>query len=222
MGNSTEQLLGEFLSQDARGDVDLTAGTPRRRSRRAEAVVVVELVAATAAVAAVVATGVPRWDVRRPPAASTALSVQPAVGTSPAGTSGRALDGNTAEDCVETYSPSAVAGRVFAFDGTVTAIGPARSDRSGAPVPLVRVTFRVGTWFRGGAGTTATVDMDQPHIGDADSAVDAYAVGTRLLVSGGLRSGGASVDDTMAWGCGFTRYFDGRTAAEWAVATSNG
>jgi hypothetical protein len=121
---------------------------------------------------------------------------------------------------VEAYSPEAVAGRGFAFDGTVTEIGPAGSNRPGVELDLSAVTFRVHTWFRGGTGDTVTVDMDSPGlVSSAGPAVPPYDVGTRLLVSGEPRWGGAPLDDPIAWSCGFTRPYDPRTAAEWAAAT---
>lgn len=110
----------------------------------------------------------------------------------------RDFRGGESQSCVEAYSPTAVAGSSFAFDGTVTAIGPARSNRPGVELPLAGVTFRVNEWFRGGSGDT----------------------GTRLLVSGEPRWGGAALDAAIAWACGFTRYHDPHTAAEWAAATN--
>ena len=118
---------------------------------------------------------------------------------------------------METYSPGAVAGRSFAFDGTVTAIGPARSNRSGAPLPLAAVTFRVNEWFLGGTGDAVTIDLEAPANASSDP-LPAYGVGTRLLVSGEPRWGGAPLDAAIAWGCGFTRYYDPQTAAAWSVA----
>lgn len=61
--------------------------------------------------------------------------------------------------------------------------------------------------------------MQPPTVGNPDSAVTAYGVGTRLLVSGGPRWGGPPLRDAIAWGCGFTRYYDPQTAADWAAAT---
>ena len=49
--------------------------------------------------------------------------------------------------------------------------------------------------------------------------VPAYQIGTRLLVSGTPRWGGAPLADPIAWGCGFTRYYSRATAAEWSTAT---
>jgi len=65
------------------------------------------------------------------------------------------------------------------------------------------------------------VDMDapQPTNSSADPSVPAYEVGTRLLVSGAPRWGGAPLDAAIAWPCGFTRSYDPQTAAEWAAAT---
>lgn len=110
-----------------------------------------------------------------------------------------------------------MARRSFAFDGTVVAIGPALSNRAtpplagqplaGPPLPLAGVTFRVNTWFRGGTGPTVTVDMQAPATVSSDP-LPAYGVGTRLLVSGEPRWGGAPLNAAIAWGRGFTRPSD--------------
>jgi hypothetical protein len=43
-----------------------------------------------------------------------------------------------------------------------------------------------------------------------------YEVGTRLLVSGEPRWGGAPLDRAIAYGCGgFTRYYEAALAEEW-------
>jgi hypothetical protein len=134
-----------------------------------------------------------------------------------------ALPGNASASCVEEYSPKAVTGRAFAFDGTVTDINPGRTDRDDSSLDLVGVTFTVNEWFEGGSGATVTVDMNPPDAGaEASSATPtvAYGVGTRLLVSGEPRWGGAPLADAIAWGCGFTRYHDKGTASRWRSAFS--
>ena len=117
--------------------------------------------------------------------------------------------------CVESYDGGdSVAGRAFAFDGTVTAIGPARTDRE-PDSQSVGVRFEVNEWFAGGSPDTVVVDLTQPDLPGLDEVPPAYGVGTRLLVSGEPRWGGAPLDDPIAWGCGFTRYYDGATANSW-------
>ena len=230
MSVPTEQQLRELFAADAAAaprDVDLIDGTLRkvRNRRRVRTAGVAGLAGVAVAIGAVVAIGIPGHQPQRPPAAApsgpvaTAAPGSTEVAPVPAG--GGALPGGTAEECVQSYSPEAVAGRSFAFDGTVTGIGPAATNRPGAELPLAAVTFRVHEWFRGGAGETVTVDMDAPRPAGSVSepAVPAYAIGTRLLVSGEPRWGGAPLDDAIAWSCGFTRYYDPRTAAEWAAAT---
>jgi hypothetical protein len=122
---------------------------------------------------------------------------------------------------VTAYSPGAVAGAPFAFDGTVLAIGSARSNRPGVELPLSGVTFRVHRWFRGGQGSTVVVDLDAMRRPNtvSEPSVAPYGVGTRLLVSGAPRWGGRPTDAAIAWPCGFTRPYDARTAAAWAAAT---
>jgi hypothetical protein len=45
-----------------------------------------------------------------------------------------------------------------------------------------------------------------------------YAVGSRLLVSGEPRFGGAALDDPIAWACGFTRWYNEADAQTWEQA----
>jgi len=227
MNTRTEQQLRKLFAADAATapqDVDLTAGALRkvRHRRRVRTAGVTGLVAAVVVIGAVVATGVPGPDTQRPPAAASphpaGQAALPGAGSSSAPTGEGALRGSTTASCVDTDSPAAVAGRSFAFDGTAVAIGPGLSNRSGPPLPLAGVTFQVNKWFRGGTGGTVTVDMQAPASVSSDP-LPAYGVGTRLLVSGEPRWGGAPLDAAIAWGCGFTRYYDPQTAAEWAAAT---
>jgi len=137
---------------------------------------------------------------------------------------GAVFGDSESQSCVEGYSPMAVAGRSFAFDGTVIAIGAPVSNSNGPgrdPLEVVGVTFRVNEWFRGHSGEVAVVDLYPPNstIGAIELPAPAYEIGSRLLVSGEPRWGGAPLDSAIAWPCGFTRYFDPRTAAEWAAAT---
>src|SRR6185312_11970274 len=102
--------------------------------------------------------------------------------------------------CAVDYSPAELAGLAFAFDGTVTSIGPGHSDTSGTGLGLVGTTFTVNEWFTGGSGRTVTVDMPPP--GDRLTLGEeppAYQVGSRLLVSGQHRWGGTTMDDAIAW-----------------------
>ena len=91
--------------------------------------------------------------------------------------------------CPEDYAANQVAARDLAVDGTVTAIDDGR------------VTFDVH-----GTGESVTVDMAPPVPSRRSDTAPSYSVGTRLLVSG---------DDGTAWGCGWTRYYDEETAADW-------
>jgi hypothetical protein len=150
---------------------------------------------------------------QQPGTASTALS-------SPATSSGP-FPGDASASCAFTYSARTLAERAFAFDGTVTSIGPARTNRGGAESGYVSVTFTVHEWFRGGSGPTVSVDMNPPTelTGTVvDEWGPSYGVGTRLLVSGMPRWGGAPLDDAVAWTCGFTRYYDEADASTWRIA----
>lgn len=225
MSTPTEQQLRELFAAEAgvapEGG-DLVEGALRkvRHHRRVRGAAVTGLGVAVAAIGGVLVTGVSGHPVQRPSVAAPTHSAAllPTTGaatTPPGGGSG------VSASCIEGYSPAALAERAFAFDGTVTAIGPAGSNRPGVAPPLASVTFRVNQWFRGGSGPTVTVDMDAPPTASSssDSSVPAFTVGTRLLVSGEPRWGGAPLDAAIAWGCGFTRSYDFQTAAEWATAT---
>lgn len=134
-----------------------------------------------------------------------------------AGRTGSLPDGGTAS-CVEYYAPKALTGRAFAFDGVVVEVGPSVSDRGdGADLGLPGVTFEVREWFSGGRADTVTVDMQPLTTGSADPSDPGYAygIGSRLLVSGEARWGGSPLEDPIAWGCGFSRYYDPETAAAW-------
>ena len=227
MSTPTEQQLRDLFAADAAAapqEDDLIDGALRkvRHHRRVRGAAIAGLVVAVAAIGTGLATGVSGHEAQRPlvaapshPAGQAPLPTAGPATTPPGGGSG------VSTSCIEGYSPAALAGSSFAFDGTVTAVGPARSNRPGVSLPLAGVTFRVNQWFRGGSGPTVTVDLDAPPTANSssDSSVPAYGVGTRLLVSGAPRWGGAPLDAAIAWGCGFTRSYDPQTAAEWAAAT---
>ena len=127
--------------------------------------------------------------------------------------------------CVETYDEEGPPRRAFAFDGTIVTIASALQEgaegNEGAPESpapteaLPQVTFEVHEWFRGGTGSEVTIAMWAPEPA-SDGRPASYSVGTRLLVSGEPRWGGQALDDAIAWGCGFTRYYEPQTAATWA------
>ena len=100
--------------------------------------------------------------------------------------------------CVEQYSPTTLAHRDFAFDGTVSAID---GDR---------VTFTVNHTYHGvRAGSIA---LDAPGMSGAavtSAGGPNLAVGERYLVAG---------DDTFVWACGYTQPYDTKVAAEWEAA----
>lgn len=122
------------------------------------------------------------------------------------------IDSTTAS-CAEEYSPQTLADRAYAFDGTVVAI-TSPPARAGDPRGYAQVTFMVGQWFRGGSAESADVLMAPPTDGPSIEDRQAYAVGTRLLVSGEfLRNG-----QPIAWGCGFLRYHSEADAQAWSNA----
>lgn len=149
--------------------------------------------------------------------AATKASASPTL-PAPASATAAAAGGGTlgegsASSCVAIYSPSAVAERSFAFDGTVVGIAEGTTNEPDmGDLDTVAVTFDVTEWFRGGSGPRVTVDMGR---------FGAAAVGDRLLVAGELRWGGAPLEDAIAWQCGgFTRDYEEEVAAQWRAATS--
>ena len=217
MTEQLEQHLRDVLVEDAdrapEGG-DLHAGAMRRVRRYRG----VRLLAAAGCIAAVTSVAV----LASPLFGSGDGTVQPSArstGRSALSTPRGALPEGTEASCASEYTTTTLAGQAFAFDGTVTAIGPPQTNRDGGGVlPLVAASFAVHEWFRGGNGQTVTVDIAQPR--STEDAPPTYAVGTRLLVSGQPRWGGAPLDDPIAWGCGFTRYYDPATASIWRTAFS--
>lgn len=89
------------------------------------------------------------------------------------------------------------------------------TDLRRTAVETKAVTFVVHEWFSGGDGPQVTVDMGGPESGGAPELDPVYEVGTRLLVTGEPRWGGSPLQDAIAWGCGFTHYYDAQTASVW-------
>lgn len=121
--------------------------------------------------------------------------------------------------CVEEYSPTNLANRAFAFDGTVVAIREVTEpELTGS---MVEVDFAVNEWFRAGDDeATATVEMFDPEsLTSVDqTGLDAWTVGTRLLITGEPRWGGDPLDNAVAWYCGFSRTYNPDVAATWRAA----
>ena len=118
-------------------------------------------------------------------------------GNAPGITPGGSI-GTGSAACVEQYSPTTLANRSFAFDGSVSAIDGEQ------------VTFTIGTAYRGAAGGTITLDAP----GMTGTAITSaggpnLAVGERYLVAG---------DDHFVWACGYTQPYDAAVGAEWAAA----
>ncbi|MFT4011424.1 MAG: hypothetical protein QM655_15420 [Nocardioidaceae bacterium] len=110
----------------------------------------------------------------------------------------------------------------FAFDGTVTAIGGSHSltNPYGEGHRVATATFAVHHWYRAGTGKgEPTITIEVPIDDSIDPGPPPFQVGTRLLVSGSA-GGARSVDRDgwLAYGCGFTRYYDPVTAQQWADA----
>ena len=100
--------------------------------------------------------------------------------------------------CVEQYSPTTLARRAFAFDGTVAAID---GDR---------VTFTVNRAYRAAAGPSITlVATGMTGTAITSAGGPTLVVGQRYLVAG---------EADLVWACGFTQPWDATVAAQWAAA----
>ncbi|GAA2480071.1 hypothetical protein [Winogradskya humida] len=214
MTGSTEQRLRDLFAADAAAAPegrDLVAGARGRVRRRRR----IQAAWATAAViTTMVVVGLERPP---PPEAQIPTAAPTSARPSEAKPSEAKPGGSELASCVKGYSPATLAKQDFAFDGTVVGVGPGitnRRDGTGI-LATVGVSFHVNVWFKGGTRDTVVVDMMPAPAGRADWT----AIGTRLLVSGMPRWGGAPLDDPIAWECGFTRYYSPGMAAEWAEAT---
>ena len=218
MTDQLESELRRIFAEDAAqapSSTDLSERARRKvwRRRRLQIIGAAGAVAATATAAAFFSSGGPDEDRTADQVVAPSVSQPPSSG--PQGP----LPGGGMTSCVEQYSLAAVTGRAFAFDGTVASIASAPNAQPSMGADSVPVTFKVNEWYAGGSGTTVTVDLTPPGVVAAtEDAPPTYAVGSRLLVSGEPRFGGAPLQDAIAWGCGFTRYYDEATAAEWRSA----
>ena len=152
-----------------------------------------------------------------PTAASSSATTTPV----PARTGPLGEDGSAAS-CSESYDIKSIGNRAFAFDGTIVSIGEGGTNKADkGQLGTAAVTFLVNEWFEGGAGDTVTVDLMAPTSDIAGGDTPAYQEGTRLLVSGEPRWGGAPLDDAIAWSCGgFTRYYEPAVADDWRTGTT--
>ncbi|WP_375499366.1 hypothetical protein [uncultured Jatrophihabitans sp.] len=222
---TTEQQLGDLFDDQARqapAPDFLLDGAMRKVRARRRRIVAAESGAAVLGAAVLLAAAL---SIGGPTPTHTGPV---AMGTVPAGLAGQPLadPADQQGSCRFEYSPTVVARRLdFALDGTVVAIGSPVSQRPGDPEPwdYVGVTFQVNEWFKGGDANTFTVDM--PESGksslEGDGSPSEYSAGTRLLVSGMARSGGADpLAYPVAWvGCGgFTLYYSQSAAGDWRAA----
>lgn len=158
-----------------------------------------------------------------PPGAGTSTgSREPARSGPPLPVRTGPVPGDGRASCVEGYDSTTIGHRSFAFDGTVTALGPGTTNRPGTGrLDTVAVTFAVNEWFTGGTGATVTVDLMSPASTGSGNEVPLYEQGTRLLVSGEPRWGGDPLQDPIAWSCGgFTRYYEPAVADDWRRGTA--
>jgi hypothetical protein len=219
MSSPTEQQLRELFAADAAGapsagDLAALALHRVRQRRRVRRTVASGLIAALVVVGGSAVVWGPLGSASSPAAAPTGVG---------------ALPGDATGDCtgytLDRFTERLTEPGFFALDGTVTAVEPGADLSPEMPTQYSTVTFRVGTWFHGGSGDTVEVFLDPP--GSEDSDVRSYGVGTRLLVSGVLGdtarpSGTMTATEDMGFfgfSCGYSRYYDEQTAADWAAAT---
>ena len=117
-----------------------------------------------------------------------------------------------AASCAFEYSPSTLAARSWAFDGTLESVGTVVDSQLGE---VASATFKVNRWYKGGSGDTVTVLYESGPI--SEFAPEAGS-GARLLVAGEPRWGGQPLDGPVAWGCGFTQSWSQDAADTWAAA----
>jgi hypothetical protein len=229
---STEQQLRDLFHTDAAAAPEaehlLDGALAKVRHRRRTRVGLFSLAGITATIALVLVVTGAFDSIKMPPFTAAPA---PSIGNVPSGRAGQPVPGNAAASCVYDYSPAAIAAHAdFAFDGTVTAIGPARSNRgdAGDLTGLAGVTLHVNQWFKGGSAESVVVDMPTPAnatTGEDSGGAPGYGLGTRLLVSGAARWGGTDpLKSAIAWwGCGgFTRYYSSALATSWASANPAG
>ncbi|WBC14922.1 hypothetical protein O7600_28330 [Micromonospora sp. WMMA1998] len=195
----------------SRMSLDGQPPAPRSRGRRLVGPV------AVAASVVVVSVGVLAWSGLtgpdgRAPLATTAPSRSAQQTPAPA-RQGDAFAPGVTTSCLEAYSRTTLAGRTFAFDGTVLSVADRPADDDGSD-PYVSVTFTVTRWYRGGQGEQATIAMFPPGTHASESGAG-YTIGSRLLVSGADRWGSARLRDPIAWACGFTRWYNRTDAQLW-------
>ncbi len=112
-------------------------------------------------------------------------------------TGGEPLGGGAAADCM-VYDEAVLLGQEIAFDGTLVSADEATDT----------AVFEVHQWFRGGEGTTVTLQAGGLLRTDAQALVGtALAVGQRYLISS---------TDGVVWACGYSVTYDADLAAEWA------
>jgi len=116
-------------------------------------------------------------------------------------------------DCEPPNSAADVASRAMSFDGTVTAVGAPIADQPHPEEGYLPVTFTVNEWFRGGNGTSIIVAMRPPL---APGEIAGEPLGTRLLISG--ERDDPALGSMLAYGCGYSRYYDQQTATAWRTA----
>ncbi len=107
--------------------------------------------------------------------------------------------GGSLASCIG-YSEDELRLREFAFRGTATEV----TDTT--------ATFGVSEWFAGNRGDSVTLELDSSLLSEMYNDFT-FAEGEEYLVSG---------DAGFAWGCGFTRPFDGDLATAWDAVLAGG
>ena len=187
---------------------DLLQEASVRRRRR---IVRVGLAAAAVVAVPLAATAMNGGGTPGSPGVGPTTSVQPARSAPAQAPSGSVSMAEPA-GCLGNYSPeAAMANAGFAFDGTVEAVEPLAQSSTFPSGDLVAVRFRIASWYVGSGGADeVTVVLGTPEQTEDG---EGYSAGTRMLVSG--ETVPSAKPAYVAWGCGFTRYFDESTASQW-------
>jgi hypothetical protein len=182
----------------------------RRASTRRRRVLVA---AGSAAAVAAVGIGSTLLHSGPPTAVPAPLASTPSASTTYPPSQALGGGRNSTVQCAVTYSPKELATQPVAFDGTVLSAAPAPRTAGGW-----NVTLQVNEWFRPSSDKqqfTVLMWVGPGHRTQV-SEVQGYAIGDRLLISGGVRvRGDDPMDRPVATVCGFTRTYDVPTADTW-------
>jgi hypothetical protein len=111
--------------------------------------------------------------------------------------------------CVERYSPQALEGRSWAFEGVITAVdGPLDPHAVDPGGSATTITFDVTRWFWGGSDQRISL---RTYTSPSSAGEVERSLGARLLLAG---------EEDFLWQCGFTQPFTEQRLLEFEAAAS--